>query len=208
MLENPEQPKQVLKVGMETGQAKLLQDIAHFLNTRKISYMITGSWSSIYYGRPRASHDIDFVVELPIENFEKITQAFSQLPESFMFQPETIKEAIENKSLFQVVHLPTILKIDFWILTNEAFDQARFNRRKKVKIFNRLMEMATPEDTIIQKLVWFKKGKIEKHLVDAAFVLQIQGKNLDQKYIQGWINRLRLEKYYQKLKEIDLEEHL
>lgn len=193
---------------METGQAKVLKDITHFLNLQKIPYMITGSWSSIYYGRPRASHDIDFVVELPIENIERIIRVFSKLPETFMLQLETIKEAIENKSLFQVVHLPTTLKVDFWVLTDRGFDIARFMRRKKVKLFNQFMEMSTPEDTVIQKLIWYKKGGIEKHLVDAAFVLQIQGKNLDKEYLNGWLKKLKLEKYYKEMKEIDLEEHI
>ncbi len=154
----PGQFKQVPKTRMETGQAKLLKDITHFLNTRKIPYMITGSWSSIYYGRPRASHDIDFVVELPIENLEKIIQTFSQLPENFLLQVETIKEALENKSLFQAIDQQSYLKIDFWVLTNKEFDKSRFERRKKVKIFNQIMQMATPEDTIIQKLIWYEKG--------------------------------------------------
>lgn len=170
--------------------------------------MITGSWSSIYYGRPRASHDIDFVVELQAENAKKTTEIFSRLPETFMIQLETIKEAIKHKNQFQVLHLPTMLKMDFWILTSQEFDRARFSRRKKVKLFNQLMEMATPEDTIIQKLIWFGKGGTEKHLIDAAFVLQIQEKNLDFNYLNNWIKKLNLKKYYQKFKKIDLEEYI
>ncbi|MBI4035745.1 hypothetical protein HY383_02260 [Candidatus Daviesbacteria bacterium] len=72
--------------------------------------MITGSWSSIYYGRPRASHDIDFVVEFKLEEEGKLTKIFSRLPETFMIQLETIKEAIKKQNQFQVLHLPTILK--------------------------------------------------------------------------------------------------
>lgn len=193
---------------MENPQAKILKDITRFLSSHRIPYMITGSWSSIYYGRPRASHDIDFVVELPIENVENTSHLFSQLPETFMIQLETIKEAIENKNQFQVIHLPTMLKMDFWILTDEKFDKERFSRRKKVKLFNQFMEMATPEDTIIQKLIWYSKGQTEKHLVDAAFVLQIQEKNLDQNYLQGWIKKLKLEKYYKEMQKIDLEEYI
>lgn len=193
---------------MEIGQAKLLKDITHFLSFYKIPYMITGSWSSIYYGRPRASHDIDFVVELPIENIKKTTQLFSRLPDTFMIQPDTIKEAIKRKSQFQALHLPTMLKMDFWILTMQSFDKTRFQRRKKIKLFNQLMEMATPEDTIVQKLIWYSKGKIEKHLVDAAFVLQIQWKNLDKKYLTFWINKLNLGKYYKELRLLNLEEYL
>ncbi|MBI2600317.1 nucleotidyl transferase AbiEii/AbiGii toxin family protein [Candidatus Daviesbacteria bacterium] len=193
---------------METGQAKLLKDITHFLNTSKIPYMITGSWSSIYYGRPRASHDIDFVVELPVENIEKTMKLFSRLPDTFMIELDTIREAIENNSQFQSVHLPTMLKMDFWVLTDQEFDKVRFSRRKKVRLFNQIMEMATPEDTIIQKLIWFSKGGTEKHLVDAAFVLQIQGKKLDRKYLHKWINKLKLKKYFEMLKKIDLEEYI
>lgn len=193
---------------METPQAKILKDITHFLDKNKIPYMITGSWSSIYYGRPRASHDIDFVVELQAENLGRATKIFSSLPETFMIQLETIKEAIKNKSQFQAVHLPTMLKMDFWILTDEEFDKNRFLRRKRIKLFNQDMEMSTPEDTIIQKLVWFSKGEIEKHLIDAAFVLQIQEKKLDRKYLHQWINKLKLKKYFEMLKKIDLEEYI
>lgn len=193
---------------METTQAKLLQDITSFLDSRRIPYMITGSWSSIYYGRPRASHDIDFVVELPVEDTKKTIKLFSGLPDTFIIQLETIEEAIKNKSLFQVVHLPTMLKMDFWILTASEFDKTRFKRRKKIKLFNKIMEMATPEDTILQKLIWFSKGGIEKHLVDAAFVLEIQKDNLDSKYLQHWIRKLKLESFYIELKRIDLEEYL
>lgn len=193
---------------METPQAKILKDITFFLDSSKIPYMITGSWSSIYYGRPRASHDIDFVVEIKAENVGKTTKIFSRLPETFMIQSETIKEAIKNKSQFQTVHLPTMLKMDFWILTDEEFDKSRFLRRKRIRLFNQYMEMATPEDTIIQKLIWFSKGDIEKHLIDAAFVLQIQGKKLDRKYLNQWISRLKLKKYFEMLKKIDLEEYI
>lgn len=193
---------------MEVSQIKLLKDITSFLNTQKIPYMITGAWSSIYYGRPRASHDIDFVVELPVGDVKKTTDIFSKLPEDFMLQVETIDDAIKRKSLFQTVHLKTMLKIDFWILTEEKFDQSRFKRRKKIKVFNQLMYMASVEDTIIQKLRWFHMGRIEKHLIDAAFVYQIQQKNLDKKYLQFWIKELGLTKHYQLLQKVNLEQYL
>ncbi len=193
---------------MENIQANLLKDIVRFLDKKKIPYMITGSWSSIYYGRPRASHDIDFVIELPFENINKTTQSFSHLPDTFMIDIDTIKEAVKNKSQFQVIHLPTMLKMDFWILTDREFDKNRFLRRKKIKLFGNMMAMATPEDTIIQKLIWFSKGEIEKHLIDAAFVFKIQGKRLDRVYLQRWVRNLKLTKYYEMLKTINLEEYI
>ena len=63
------------------------------------------------------------------------------------------------------------------------------------------MAMATAEDTILQKLIWYEMGEIEKHLIDAAFVYQIQRKNLDEKYLKFWIKKLEFSEYYQKLKK-------
>lgn len=193
---------------METDQLKLLQSVSAFLKKNRIPYMITGAWSAIFYGRPRASHDIDFVVELNASDIEKVTRAFNTLSDEFLIQIEGIKEAIKTKNIFQIIHLPTMLKLDFWLLTDEEFDQSRFKRRKMVEILGQLIEMASPEDTIIQKLRWYDQGKIEKHLVDAAFVYQIQKKNLDSRYLNLWVGKLGLKKYLQDLKRIDLEEYL
>ena len=193
---------------MDNSQAKLLKDPSSFLSFHKIPYMITGAWSVIFYGRPRASHDIDFVVELHREDLNEIVNVFDQLPEEFLIQVDSILEAVDKKSMFQVLHLPTMLKFDFWLLTDEEFDKSRFKRRKKVKVLDQVMEMASAEDTIIQKLRWYQQGKIEKHLIDAAFVYQIQQKNLDKGYLGLWVKKLKLEKFYRELKKMNLEEYL
>lgn len=192
----------------QNDQAELLKLISSFLKQNKIPYMITGAWSAIYYGRPRASHDVDFVLELTTHDFKKAFRAFKKLPHTFFVQTESIKEAIDQKSMFNVIHLPTTLKFDFWILTNEEFDKTRFARRKKVNILDQLMEMASAEDTILQKLKWFVMGKIEKHFVDAAFVYQIQKGKLDNDYLAKWCKRLKLDKYLRKLSKVNLEEYI
>ncbi|MBU2577952.1 nucleotidyl transferase AbiEii/AbiGii toxin family protein, partial [Patescibacteria group bacterium] len=182
--------------------------ITSFLEINKISYMITGAWSVIYYGRPRASHDIDFVVEINKEDIEKIISAIKQLSDDFLVPIDDIKEAIIRKDMFNVVHLPSMLKLDFWLLTDEPFDRSRFLRRQKVKILNQLMYVSSPEDTIIQKLRWYRESKIEKHLVDAAFVYQIQKENLDKRYFNSWIEKLELGEYLKELSRLNLEDYL
>lgn len=49
---------------MEIDQTNLLITISSFLNNHRIPYMLTGALTVVYYGRPRASHDIDFVIEI------------------------------------------------------------------------------------------------------------------------------------------------
>ncbi len=192
---------------METDQAELLKAVTSLLEKNQISYMITGAWSVIYYGRPRASHDIDFVVELNKNEIQKILKAAKDLGSEFVIQPEEIKEALIKKSHFNFLHLPTMLKLDFWLLTKEPFDQSRFSRRRKTKILGQQMTIASPEDTILQKLKWYHLGKIEKHLIDAAFVYQIQKKNLDPEYLSNWADKLKLGKYIKQIGGINLEDY-
>jgi len=193
---------------MEIDQAELLKNISAFLDKNKIPYMLTGALSVVYYGRPRASHDIDFVVEIQKNEVKRILRAFKTLQTEYLLQLETIEEAIKTKGMFNIVYLPTYLKLDFWLLTDDPFDKERFKRRQRVKLLDQFMTISTPEDTIIQKLRWYKEAKIEKHLVDAAFVYQIQKKGLDQKHLKDWIKKLKLTRLFQQLHKIDLEKYL
>lgn len=193
---------------METDQGDLLKEIALFLDKNKIPYMLTGAWSVVYYGRPRASHDIDFIVEISKEDTDKVIKNLRTLSSEFLFQEEAVIEAVESKGMFNVIHLPTYLKLDFWLLKDNKFDRQRFSRREKVKLLNQFMYISSPEDTILKKLLWYKEAQIEKHLVDAAFVYQIQKDQLDMKYINKWVKKLKIGNMFEELKEIDLEKYI
>ncbi|MBI2621404.1 MAG: hypothetical protein HYW63_02005 [Candidatus Levybacteria bacterium] len=191
----------------ETDQGLLLKEITLFLGKNKIPYMITGAWSVIFYARPRASHDIDFVVEMHERDLDKILKIFERLPKEFLVQPEQIKDAILNKGMFNILHLPTALKLDFWMLGNGKFNKSRFLRKKRKSILGQFMYIASPEDTILKKLFWYEESKIEKHLIDAAFVYQIQNKNLDKAYLSKWAKKHKIQKLLGELKSIDLESY-
>ena len=187
------------------SQEQLLKRITSLLQKAHISYMITGAISVIFYGRPRASHDIDFVVEAHTEDVDKILQAFNSLPQNeFLVDSPAIKDAIMQKFIFQILHLPTMLKFDFWLLKDEPFDQERFQRKQKINIFGQPMFFSSAEDTILIKLLWYKNSKIEKHLIDAAFVYQIQKKNLDKKYLALWSKKHNTTKLLKEIATIDL----
>lgn len=193
---------------MESDQAQLLVTVASLLDKEHIHYMITGAWSVIFYGRPRASNDIDFIVELDENDSERIIKSWKKISADFLTQPEAIKEAIRDKGMFTALHRDTMLKLDFWLLTNNPFDVSRFQRRKRVQILGKRVEIASAEDTVLQKLRWYKEAQLEKHLVDAAFVYQIQGKLLDMRYINNWAKKLGVEKSLKRLTAIDLELYL
>ena len=195
----------ILRNTMETDQGLLLKEITLFLNKNKIPYMITGAWSVIFYARPRASHDIDFVIEAKKEDTQKVKKTFEKLSSKFLVQSDQIEDAIFNNSNFNILHLPTMLKLDFFLLKNDEFNKTRFLRKKRKRILNQYMYIASPEDTILKKLLWYKDTKIEKHLIDAAFVYQIQNENLDKSYLSKWAKKLKTSNLLEELKLIDLE---
>lgn len=193
---------------MQNVQVELLKKITSLMEEFKIPYMITGAWSVIFWGRPRASHDIDFVVEVSKKDIKKTEDVFNHLSEDFSVQAGAIEDAVLEKNMFNVLHLPTMLKMDFWLLQEEPFDKSRFSRKKNEMIFGQEMAVASSEDTIVQKLRWYEESKIEKHLVDAAFVYRIQEKKLDKKYLDQWIKKLELQSLFKEMKEVKIENYL
>lgn len=192
----------------DKGQEDLLKEITYLLERSHIPYMVTGALSVIFYGRPRASHDIDFVIEAKKENIKNITRALLQLSDEFLIDIQDVENAIkENLHSFNILHLPTMLKLDFWLLKDDPFDKSRFNRRKTMRIFGQPMTFASPEDTILIKLLWYKESNIEKHLIDAAFVYQIQRKKIDEVYLKKWAKKQNTTKLLKELTAIDLEQY-
>lgn len=193
------------KEDQNTSQEQLLKKITSLLQNAGIPYMVTGALSVIFYGRPRASHDIDFVIEADRKHIPLLLETFSKLKQSeFIVDSHAIQDAIVRNYSFNVLHLPTMLKLDFFLLKNHAFDQSRFKRRKTVSVFGQNMTFASPEDTILIKLLWYKETKIEKHLIDAAFVYQIQKKGLDKAYLLQWAKKHKTTNLLKQLTTINL----
>lgn len=46
-------------------QRDVLFEVLDALDALNIPYMIVGSFASNYWGRPRATHDADLVIEIP-----------------------------------------------------------------------------------------------------------------------------------------------
>jgi hypothetical protein len=100
-----------------------------------------------------------------------------------------------------------MLKLDFWLLQDNSYNKERFSRRKKVHLFNQAMTFATPEDTILIKLLWYKNSRSEKHFIDAAFVYQIQEEKLDKEYLAKWAREQKTTRFLREIAGVDLEQH-
>lgn len=173
------------------------------LSQIKIPYMIVGAIAAIAYGKPRTTHDVDLVIEVYEKDIPELLSVFGK---EFYISEEGIKDAILHKTMFNIIHLESGIKIDFWLLHGDKYDLERFKRKRKINVFKQQVHMTSPEDIIIKKLLWYKDSDIDKHLEDALGVLEIQYNNLDFQYIDKWAKELGIEQNWKKIKkEADIQ---
>ncbi|WP_430453041.1 DUF6036 family nucleotidyltransferase [Rhodopirellula europaea] len=79
-------------------------------------------------------------------------------------------------------------RFELFRLTDQPFDQVRFERRQKVTIAGDEVWIPTPEDVILQKLIWSRPQ--DKN--DVLGVIAVNYQELDQRYLQEWAKKLGL----------------
>ncbi len=160
--------------------------------------MLTGSFASSFQGEPLSTHDIDFVVALSAASIPILVSEFP--PPEFYLDQASIESAIRLRGTFNLLHASEGDKVDFWMMTNSAFDMSRFSRRKHQEVFGIPVMMSTPEDTILVKLNWAKEsGGSEKQFVDALRVYEVQHGNLDMDHLTDWVKKLEIDELWNRL---------
>lgn len=174
------------------SQQELLIHAVTALQEHGIAYMLTGSIVSSLQGEPRASHDIDLVVELKYGQVAGLLKAFPS--PRYYLSDDAIRQAIMHQQMFNVLDCETGDKIDFWMLTDRGFDAARFARRRQELCFGNPVYVSTPEDTILQKLYWAKEsGGSSKQWNDASSIVSVQGPTLDLDHMRYWASVLDID---------------
>jgi hypothetical protein len=167
---------------------ELLRRLAQALDRLEIPYLLTGAVASTYWGEPRLTRDIDVVAQLRHDDVERLLGEFPA-PE-FYASVESAREAVQRQRQFNIIQPASGLKIDVIVAMMDPFDRSRFARRQRVDLGGFAGDISAPEDVILKKLVAFSEGGSEKHLRDAAGVLQISGSAVDREYIDDWSARL------------------
>jgi len=177
-----------------------LKKVVRLLDTIGIEYMISGSIAASLQGEPRSTHDLDFVVDLQKSQLTQFVRSFD-LPE-FYVDEDSIRDALNNKSMFNIVDSTGGDRIDFWILTEAPFDASRFSRRICEDFMGIELKVSSPEDTILMKLRWaMLSGGSEKQFIDALRAYEVQFENLDLDYLEHWTKKLTVESLWRRVKE-------
>jgi hypothetical protein len=167
-------------------EPELFQIFAERLNHLGIRYMITGSVASMIYGEPRLTHDIDFVVEIEMDQAEEIVEAFP-LDEFYCPPVEVIKVEAgrQVRGHFNIIHHETGFKADIYLMGEDDLHAWALSRRRSIRVKNGDdFWVAPPEYVILRKLQFYQEGGSEKHLRDIRGMIEISGGELDRQEIE------------------------
>lgn len=181
------------------SQSELLKKVAAALEATSTRYMLTGSYASSLQGEPRLTHDIDLVVAIAPAAARSLALMFP--PPDFYLDEAAVVEAIKRKDQFNLLDVRNGDKVDFWMLSDEPFDQSRFARRYAEEFEGMRIHVSSPEDTILMKLRWAQmSGGSEKQFGDALSVYELQRDRLNLQYIELWAASLGINSLWNRLK--------
>lgn len=185
------------------GQSEILLYIAGQMVKYRIPYLLSGSLASSYYGYPRATHDIDIIIEIPEDKKNNLLEMANNLEKSYLVDIKEIKDAISNLSQFNIIQEDSGIKIDFWLVGNDEFEQNKFKRKKEYLFHKQKISLISPEDLILTKLVWCKEIRSERHLRDCIGIIKVQEGRLDLKYLTSWADKLGVAKLLHEVMKSD-----
>ena len=171
------------------NERELLVDCLRRLNRAGVTYYLTGSMASNYWGIPRTTHDLDFVIQMPVSAVARIIHEFEG---DFYIEEAAVRAAYQPPHQFNAIDTRSALKVDFWLPKAEPFDREMLLRRSKVTLFGESAWVCTAEDVILHKLIWNRISQSDRQLGDAAGVVAVQANALDKNYLRHWAQQMKL----------------
>lgn len=150
---------------------------------------VGGSVASSIHGVPRASIDADVVAEL---DADRVAPLAARLRALYYLDEERMRDAVERRPSFNVIHLSTMFKIDVFVSKGRPFDREAFSRARVDALGEAAdapkARVASPQDTVLAKLEWFRRGgeSSERQWTDVVGLLRARSGRLDTAYLEKW----------------------
>ncbi len=170
-----------------------LEPTARAFEALGVAYHIGGSLASSAHGIVRTTVGIDLVADLRPEHCDEFIRL---LGSGYYADSDSIRDAVSRRTSFHLIHLPTMVKLDVFVLAQDPFHQQSFARARPQQLESaegaRRYPMASPEDVVLQKLAWYRSGGevSERQWKDVLGILKVQAGDLDGEYLRSWAQEL------------------
>lgn len=154
------------------------------LDTAGVRYTVGGSLASSFSGEPRASIDADILVDMTAE---QVPVFLTALGDQFYADSDALKRAVASRTNTNLIHRPSGIKVDLFV-AQSFLDGRQLERRQRVQIASdpdRSVFVHSPEDILLQKLLWYRAGGevSDRQWRDTLSVILVQGDRLDRDYL-------------------------
>lgn len=179
---------------MQNEPIEVTLKVTNILEQLGIPYIIGGSLASILYGMVRTTQDSDIITEMRLEHIQPFV---SSLQGEFFVDEEMISDSIRHNASFNIIHRETTFKVDIFIPSPRPFQESQFARAQR-QIFEFGTDIganfASPEDTILSKLEWYRLGGevSERQWRDILGVLKTRAGELELDYLKKWAAELKI----------------
>jgi hypothetical protein len=176
--------------------AGFLKLVIEALDAAGVEYLIGGAMAEWAWGEPRATQDLDLVINVPIEAVGKFSK---ELEKRGMLVPAEIilDSVLEDRADIPInaIHMYSGLKADLYpVRPGDELRLSAFERRQRIDYGPPIgwVYVHSPEDLILYKLIYFGLSKQTKHSRDIAAILRAKKEQLDFEYVEAWVTRLGL----------------
>ena len=177
----------------ESLELAVLSDVTARLESAGFEYMLTGSVAMNYYSQPRMTRDIDIVVSLVGSDSGTIVKIFES---DYYVSADAVADATKQRYMFNIVHLESVVKVDFIVKKETKYRRLEFERRQHIQVGEAEFWIVSKEDLILSKLCWALDSRSELQLGDVRNLLST---NPDLDYLNKWSSVLDVDQLLQDL---------
>lgn len=136
-------------------QPTLLKLVA-VLDQFRIRFHLTGGITSVVYGEPRMTQDLDLVLDrdqvLGVQ--DGFLDALSDA--GFHFSEELARRAIDGRQMFQLIDVDQVIKLDLYV---RCLIPGELDRSVRTELFPGIkLPVVSRTDAALSKLVWIHHG--------------------------------------------------